>query len=101
MTWGEYALSRLQLAEISIPKLIPKLPAISKGLCTSVNFASHNFDKDVLGQLSQSLQENKCKLDKCKLSIYSIQNLDDQVSLICCFADSCIKMFLLLRKSHF
>ena len=30
MSWAEYALSRLQLGDVSVMKLIPKLPAVAK-----------------------------------------------------------------------
>eukprot|EP01083_Nonionella_stella_P241206 842487_1 len=48
MSWSEYALSVLQLAEIPINKLVPRLPAIQKGLIESVNFCGFVFDKESL-----------------------------------------------------
>ena len=51
MSWGEYALSVLQLAEVPVIKLVPRLPAIKKGLIDQVNFCGFQFDKESLPPL--------------------------------------------------
>ena len=51
MKLAEFAMSVLQLSEIPVIKLVPRLTAISNGLIESVNFASFKFDKESIGPL--------------------------------------------------
>ena len=51
MSMASYALSILQLAEIPIVKLIPRLPAIRKGKVEFVKFADFEIDKESLGPI--------------------------------------------------
>eukprot|EP01083_Nonionella_stella_P083305 230297_1 len=78
MSWSEYALSVLQLAEIPINKLVPRLPAIRKGLIESVNFSGFVFDKESLSPLLEAVNSPKCQLKMLRLSIGSLSQLDMQ-----------------------
>ena len=51
MKLAEFAMSVLQLSEIPVIKLVPRLTAITNGLIESVNFASFKFDKESIGPL--------------------------------------------------
>eukprot|EP01083_Nonionella_stella_P018809 52301_1 len=78
MSVAEYALSLLQLSEIPIIKLVPRLPAIQKGLTTSANFASFNVDKESLGPIIDALSDSACKLKTLKLSMDSLSDLNSK-----------------------
>ena len=78
MSFSEYALSVLQLAEVPIIKLVPRLPAIRKGLLEEVNFCGFIFDKESLTPLLEAVNSTKCKLKRIKISIGSLSNLDIQ-----------------------
>ena len=51
MSFASYAISVLQLGEIPILKLVPRLPGIRKGIISFVNFADFNIDKESLGPI--------------------------------------------------
>ena len=74
----EYALSVLQLCEIPIIKLVPRLPAIRKGLIDKVNFSSFYFDRESFAPLLLALKQRECELKTVKISIGSLKNLDDE-----------------------
>eukprot|EP01083_Nonionella_stella_P008459 24419_1 len=78
MTIAEYALSLLQLSEIPIIKLVPRLPAIRNGLTDLCNFAYFDIDKESLGPIIDALSDTRCRLTKMKLSIDSLSYLDDE-----------------------
>eukprot|EP01084_Bolivina_argentea_P170283 295075_1 len=77
MAWSEYALSVLQLAEIPIIKLVPRLPAIKKGYIEEVNFGGFKFDNESLTPLVSAINSLKCRLKKMKISIGSLGKLDN------------------------
>ena len=76
MSLAEYALSVLQLAEIPIPRLVPRLPAIKKGKVKYINFAGFTFDKESITPLIEALNEVKCVLKDMKISVGSLVKLD-------------------------
>eukprot|EP01084_Bolivina_argentea_P170281 295073_1 len=78
MSWAEYALSVLQLAEVPIIKLVPRVPAIKKGYIEQVNFGGFRFDKECLTPLLEAINSTKCRLKKIKMSIGSLTKLDSQ-----------------------
>ena len=73
---AEFALSVLQLAEIPIIRLVPRLPAIKKGQLEYINFAGFSFDKESITPIIEALNEVKCILNTMKISIGSLINLD-------------------------
>ena len=73
---AEYALSILQLSELPVTKLVPRLAAIKKGLINKVNFSNFQFDRESFAPLLKALSSKECKLDTVKLSVGSIINLD-------------------------
>eukprot|EP01083_Nonionella_stella_P286421 974956_1 len=73
---AEYALSVLQLAEIPIVRLVPRLPAIKKGNLEFINFAGFVFDKESITPIIEALNEARCVLNTMKISIGSLLNLD-------------------------
>ena len=77
MLLSEYALAVLQLSEIPIAKLIPRLGAISKGRVKHVNFSSFVFDRESFAPLLNALQKKECKLKSMKISFRSLNNLDN------------------------
>ena len=91
MQISEYAISILQLSEISVSKLIPRLPAIRKGLIEEVNFSSFKFDKSSFGPLLTAINHTQCKLKRMKISIGSLTNLD---------FDSCQMLGQLISFKH-
>eukprot|EP01083_Nonionella_stella_P008857 25630_1 len=76
MTWAEYALSVLQLAEVPIIKLVPRTPAIKKGYIEEVNLSGFRFDKESLTPLFEAINSARCRLKAIKLSIGSLSKLD-------------------------
>ena len=78
MRLSEYALSVLQLAEIPITKLVPRLPAISKGKVETVNFSGFKFDRESFGPLLNALASQECHLRNLKLSFGSLAKLDNE-----------------------
>ena len=76
MSLSEYALSVLQLSEIPIVKLIPRLAAIKYGKTSQVNFSSFKFDRESIAPLINAITNNKCKLKSIKISLGSLTNLD-------------------------
>ena len=76
MTLSEYSLSVLQLGEMPILKLVPRLPGIKKGKIVAVNFSDFNIDKESLGPIIQALSDGLCRLKTLKLSIGSLRLLD-------------------------
>ena len=73
---AEFALSVLQLAEIPVIRLVPRLPAIKKGQLEFINFAGFPFDKESITPIIEALNEVKCILNTMKISIGSLINLD-------------------------
>eukprot|EP01083_Nonionella_stella_P013164 37098_1 len=73
---AEYALSVLQLAEIPMVRLVPRLPAIKKGKLEFINFAGFVFDKESITPIIEALNEARCVLNTMKISIGSLLNLD-------------------------
>ena len=78
MTIAEYALSLLQLSEIPIIKLVPRLPAVRNGRTSRCNFAYYRIDKESLGPIIDALSDEKCRLKQIKLSLDSLSHLDDE-----------------------
>eukprot|EP01084_Bolivina_argentea_P170284 295081_1 len=76
MSWSEYSLSVLQLAEIPTIKLVPRIPAIKKGYIEEANFAGFKFDKQSITPLMDAINNTKCKLKTIKVSIRSLSKLD-------------------------
>ena len=76
MKIAEYGLSIFQLSEIPIAKLVPRLPAIKKGLINKVNFSNFQFDRESFAPLLNALSSKESRLETIKLSVGSITNLD-------------------------
>ena len=76
MSFATYALSVLQLGEIPIVRLIPRLPGISNGEIDSVNYSDFKIDKESLGPIIEALNNPLCKLKTMKLSLGSLKLLD-------------------------
>eukprot|EP01084_Bolivina_argentea_P125032 221561_1 len=76
MSWSEYSLSVLQLAEVPVIKLVPRTPAIKKGLITEANFAGFKFDKQSITPLLDAISDENSKLTTIKLSVASLSQLD-------------------------
>ena len=75
MSVAEYALSVLQLAEIPIVRLVPRLPAIKKGDLEYINLAGFTFDKESITPIIEALNEARCVLNTMKISIGSLRDL--------------------------
>ena len=51
MSFASFAVSALQLGEIPIVKLVPRLPGIRRGIISFVNFSDFHIDKESLGPI--------------------------------------------------
>ena len=76
MKIAEYALSVLQLSEIPIAKLVPRISLIKKGKIDKVNLASFQFDRESFAPLLNALSNRLCSLKLIKLSLGSLRDLD-------------------------
>ena len=76
MSLSEYALSVLQLSEIPIVKMVPRLPAIKNGEINNVNLSSFKLDRESFAPLLDAITNRKCCLNSIKISLGSLINLD-------------------------
>ena len=76
MSFAEYSINVLHLGAIPISKLVPRLPAISKGKVLQVNFGDFIMDKQSIGTIIQGLSSPLSKLNTIRITIGSIKNLD-------------------------
>ena len=67
MSFATYAISVLQLGEIPIVKLVPRLPGIRRGVIDYVNFSDFKIDKESLGPIIEALSDPMCHLKKIKV----------------------------------
>ena len=76
LTFATYVMSVLQLADIPIIKLVPRLPAIGQGKINCVNFSHFGMDKESLGPIIEAISNPLCKLKEINFSIATLRLLD-------------------------
>ena len=63
---------------IPVEKLVPRLPAVEKGLITRVNYSDFPIDKQSIGSIIEGLSSKTCNLESMRVSIATLKTLDNE-----------------------
>ena len=74
--WYEYALSILQLSQIPLQPFVPQIGVIKNGKIDQVNWSHFKLENESLIPILNAFSDKKCKVEKIKLSLYSLSKLN-------------------------